>query len=163
MKIPDAAPGGNVVDAEETPFGNLNLPDTPFPAAGNFPQGSGSFPAASGNFPASSGPSAMGEKPCPMCGELIKSNAMKCRFCGEIFDPALKKRAKKSSAAGDADADMTTGDWVVAILCSGIGCIAGIVWMIQGKPKGVKMFGISLGVQFFWLFVRIMIELAANK
>ena len=27
---------------------------------------------------------------------------------------------------------------IVAILCSGIGCVDGIVWMIQGKPKGKR-------------------------
>ena len=42
----------------------------------------------------------------------------------------------------------------VAILCSGIGCIAGLVWMIQGKPKGMKMFGISILMAIFWSFVR---------
>ena len=56
---------------------------------------------------------------------------------------------------------MSTGDWVAAILCSGIGCIAGIVWMIQGKPKGKKMFLISLCMNFFWGLVRFGIE-AAN-
>jgi predicted RNA-binding Zn-ribbon protein involved in translation (DUF1610 family) len=30
-------------------------------------------------------------RPCPMCGEMILATAAKCRFCGEVFDPALKK------------------------------------------------------------------------
>ena len=25
-----------------------------------------------------------------------------------------------------------------------VGCIAGVVWMIQGKPKGLKMVGLSI-------------------
>ena len=97
---------------------------------------------------------ASDEKACPACGENIKAKALKCRHCGEVFDSSLKK---KSSKAG-LDDDMSTGDWVVAILCSGIGCIAGIVWMIQGKKKGLKMFGISLGVQLVWVVVRLVIE-----
>jgi hypothetical protein len=34
-------------------------------------------------------------------------------------------------------------DWVICILCSGIGCILGIVYLVQGKKKGIKMIGIS--------------------
>ena len=33
-------------------------------------------------------------KPCPLCGEMIMNDAVKCRYCGEIFDPLLKKQAK---------------------------------------------------------------------
>ena len=107
-------------------------------------------------------------KPCPACGEMIVKTAAKCRFCGEIFDPALKKKAKakgkKSFITGtDPDSeDMSTGDWVIAIICSNIGCIAGIVWMIQGKPKGTKMFAVSFGMQIFWGLVGLAIELAKN-
>jgi len=94
-------------------------------------------------------------RPCPACGEMIPYAAAKCRFCGEIFDPTLKRKAQKSA---DPSQDMSTGDWVVAILCSGIGCIAGIVWMIQGKPKGSKMLIVSLCSSAVWTAVRFMIE-----
>ncbi len=30
-------------------------------------------------------------RPCPMCGETILASAVKCRFCGEVFDAVLKK------------------------------------------------------------------------
>jgi predicted RNA-binding Zn-ribbon protein involved in translation (DUF1610 family) len=96
-------------------------------------------------------------KPCPMCGEMIQKDAVKCRHCGEIFDPLLKAQIKKTGKVA-GDEDLTTAEWVVAILCSGIGCIIGIIWMIQGKPKGKKMLVVSLCVQavFFVLRVALM-------
>ncbi len=101
-----------------------------------------------------------GKKPCPMCGEMIVATAAKCRFCGEIFDPELRAVEQKKKVPA-ADADMSVGDWVVAVLCSGIGCIAGIVWMIQGKPKGGKMLGVSFLFSVIWGVVRtVVVELA---
>lgn len=104
------------------------------------------------------GPPPEQRRPCPACGEMIPYAAAKCRFCGEIFDPTLKRAAQKS----DPGADMSTGDWVVAILCSGIGCIAGIIWMIQGKPKGGKMLLVSIISSVVWGAIRVAIESAAR-
>ena len=104
-------------------------------------------------------------KPCPMCGEMIVASAAKCRFCGEVFDESLKKAEKKKKRlSGDPSAqDMTTGDWFAAVLCSGIGCIAGIIWMIQGKPKGAKMFGVSFLFVIIWSVVRVALQQAAQR
>ena len=93
-----------------------------------------------------------------MCGEMIQKSAVKCRHCGEIFDPLLKAQAKKTAASSGPDADLSVGEWVVAIVCSGIGCIMGIIWMIQGKPKGKKMFLVSLCMQFIWGVLRFALE-----
>lgn len=105
-------------------------------------------------------------RPCPACGEMIALGAMKCRFCNEIFDPALKRReAKKSKPSfvgGDGD-DLTGGEWVLAILCSGIGCIMGLIWMLSGKPKGKKMFLVSAVAAIFWMIVRTALEAAAQS
>jgi len=97
-------------------------------------------------------------KPCPMCGEKIQRNAMKCRHCGEIFDPLLKAQQRSvSSSSNSADADMTAVDWVLCILCSGIACILAIIYIIQGKPKGTKMLVVALCVQAFWFVVQLML------
>ena len=126
---PAAPPKDEVYEAEPVPSGlfddeDFNLdPPPPLPETGG------------------------DRKPCPLCGEMIQRDAVKCRHCGEIFDPVLKKRQKHTSAA---DADMTTFDWVLAILCSTIGCIMGIIYIAQGKPKGKKMLLVSLGVVIFW-------------
>lgn len=39
-------------------------------------------------------------KPCPACGEQIQDVAVKCRFCGEIFDPVIKKQRRAKSRGG---------------------------------------------------------------
>lgn len=89
-----------------------------------------------------------GRRPCPMCGEIIVATAAKCRFCGEVFDPTLKKikskKKKKKKSYNSEDESLTGGEIAIGILCSGIGCIAGLVWMIQGKPKGLKMVGLTI-------------------
>jgi hypothetical protein len=101
-------------------------------------------------------------RPCPTCGEMIALGAAKCRFCDTIFDPVLRhmeKKKEKRSYSND-DSDLSAGEWVLAILCSGIGCIVGIVWLIQGKPKGGKMLGISLLFAFIWNVIRFAIEMS---
>ena len=94
---------------------------------------------------------------------MIKANAVKCRYCKEIFDPRLKKTAKKKSRGGDYDDDLSTGDWIVAILCPVIGCIAGVVWMIQGKSKGLKTIGVSFLAWIIWTAIRTAAKMAVEN
>lgn len=144
--------------------GIVNIPEAAYEAEeyDSFDDGYDDYDDGFDNYQ-SEGPSQEKRKSCPACGEMIVNGATKCRFCGEIFDAALKRKAKKKnrkasrSYVGD-DEDLTTGDWLVAILCSGIGCIAGIIWMIQGKPKGSKMFGISILMAFFWGAIRVFLK-----
>ncbi|MGD9632027.1 MAG: hypothetical protein AB7G28_15275 [Pirellulales bacterium] len=144
IEIPAAAPAEEIVDAEIAP--NRPFDDDDFAV----------------EPPAAVTVAAADRKNCPMCGELIQKDAVKCRFCGEVFDPVLRaKEAKSKGSPGDDD--LSTGEWVLAIICSGIGCIMGIIWMIQGKPKGKKMFLVSFCMQIVWGLVRLAIEAAANR
>lgn len=100
-----------------------------------------------------------GRVPCPMCGEMILDGAAKCRYCGEYLDPELRKTQKKNLPA---DSQLSAGEIVLAILCSGIGCIVGIVWMLQGKPKGLKMFLISICVAVIVNIANFVLQAVLN-
>ena len=98
-------------------------------------------------------------RPCPECGEMIVAGAAKCRFCGAVFDPRLRAAAARSRAGQD-DEKLAAFDWILCILCSNIGCIVGIVYAVQGKPKGMKMVGISILVNVVAFFIGFLAQLA---
>ena len=97
-------------------------------------------------------------KPCPMCGEMIAKTAAKCRYCGEILDPAMRKR-NKSKSGSSSDDELTGVDIALCLLCSNIGCIVGIVALIRGQTsRGGKMIGIALGFQFLLAILITLVE-----
>ena len=98
------------------------------------------------DIPPGAGSSIESRHPCPMCGELILAMAARCRFCGELFDPTLttSNKQKKSRKYWPEDEELSGLELVLAALCSGIGCIIGLIWLIEGKPKGLKMIGVAI-------------------
>jgi predicted RNA-binding Zn-ribbon protein involved in translation (DUF1610 family) len=109
-------------------------------------------------------PSDESRRPCPMCGEMIVTTAAKCRFCNEVFDATLKKaKSKKKKKKYDAEDESLTGSEIaVAILCDMIGCVAGLVWMIQGKPKGLKMVGITIAADVIKSIIYAVFQAASQ-
>lgn len=66
-----------ILDAEE---------ESVFPSAAH---------AASIGEPATAAQADGNRKPCPICGEMIQPDAIKCRFCGEIFDRVLANAERR--------------------------------------------------------------------
>jgi hypothetical protein len=59
--------------------------------------------------------------------------------------------------------ELTAVDWLICILCSGIGCCVGIIRTIQGKETGPKMIGISVIFMLIWAGVRMVLMALRNQ
>ena len=70
---------------------------------------------------------------------------------------ASSASAPAPAPAGDSE-NLSTVDWVIAILCSGIGCIIGIVRLIQGKKNGGKMLAVSLVMVVVWNIINFVLQ-----
>jgi hypothetical protein len=79
----------------------------------------------------------------------------------ETSSDSMPVDGKPTTIPNVQDTDLTTGDWIVCVICSGIGCILGVIRLIQGKPNAGKMIGVSIASAGIWFLIRILIQ-AAN-
>jgi hypothetical protein len=119
-------------------------------------------------------------KVCPICGESILAVAVKCRYCGEFFDPALKRQ---HSRPGQVDSLLLPVGRPISAIAAGylamfsvvpiFGLVAAIPALICGlsalkeikrdpslRGKGRAWFGIIAGGLFTVLWGLLAIVMA---
>jgi predicted RNA-binding Zn-ribbon protein involved in translation (DUF1610 family) len=99
-------------------------------------------------------------KPCPMCGEMIQKTAVKCRHCGEIFDPLLKAAHQRQSAPARSDEGSTP---ILLFVTSLLGCfspilaIYGTVYLVN-RPYSFKYKGLAIaGTAIHWVWTLLIV------
>jgi hypothetical protein len=96
-------------------------------------QHTGSYLTSDPELPYNSYEQKNDTKKCPVCAEIIKLEAIKCRFCGEMFDPAEVARQVTEFKSKDSFENR--------VLCSDGNCIGVIGYdgrcKVCGKPHTI--------------------------
>lgn len=117
--------------------------------------------------PGSKAPSSSGgasdTRECPFCYETIKRGAKKCKHCGEYLDKRLRRTNRLPLSPRNTEPDVGPVDWVLCIFCPLIGCIIGIVALMQGHTKrGGTMIGTAVFMTFIWNVISFVLRAGAR-
>ena len=80
---------------------------------------------------------ATGVKACAYCGELIRAEARKCRFCGEWFDDGapLAAPARDAGPRRAQTNGLAVGSFLCAILGGGLGAIPALILGVKARRQ----------------------------
>jgi uncharacterized paraquat-inducible protein A len=115
-------------------------------------------------------------QPCRECGEMIVVGAAKCRFCGAVFDPRLRRTSKHGGQSyhGFAVTSMVLGILALPTACFGI--VLGIVAIVFAaianngmaksrnyEGKGMATAGMIMGIlaAVGWTIIYVIIIIVA--
>jgi|WetSurMetagenome_2_1015567.scaffolds.fasta_scaffold62990_3 hypothetical protein len=101
--------------------------------------------------------------PCRICGEPILAAARKCRHCGEYQSEADRDMVHRRIEAAAGAGHLFWWEILLGILCGGVGCILGIVYAAQGKPKGWKLIVLSILCLVFWNIINLFLQDGLNR
>ena len=79
-----------------------------------------------------------------------------------LQSPAVDSGSYADKPRDRHDSELGTGHLILAALCGGIACIVGIIWMLQDKPKGIKMVGAAIMFIVFWNAVHLAASYVMN-
>jgi len=82
---------------------------------------------------------AEGMRPCPHCGQQIKSAAAKCRFCGEFVDDEDDELEDEEEEEQEEDAGAMK--WVAPVNRSGFAILAGYLGILALVPIPFILYG----------------------
>lgn len=146
ITVPEA-----VYEAEEIPSAIRSSP-SPAPAYGGFQEA-----------PYEAGGSDEPRRPCPLCGEMIRTSAIKCRFCGEIFDPTFRKGTRGglplASLGARLGAALLDGFFAMLAYLPGYALIAAD----GAKNDKTAAVGLSLLVFSFVVLLVIQVSMLASS
>lgn len=115
-----------ILEAEPVPA----LPPAPIPLFDQFTSSPPSRPAPPAPQPLRDrAPEEGDRRPCPVCGEMILTRAVKCRFCGEFLDSTLRRTAGRAWRPNDDRPIASRGSRLGAAILDGL---VAMVFLLPG-------------------------------